>query len=173
MCTRYASDLTMDDWAMLYDLAMEGPPPWNFEPSYNVVITQTIPVMMLRDGKRVLERMRWGIIPHKHNGTIKDHKLSTHNTRSESVETSWTFGKIWQRHRCLIPVSGFYEWHHREGKPKKEPPQPYYFTDAHGAPCPDDRRDLRSLERSGERRPRAALMLHDDDGAERACCQGA
>src|SRR5882757_510650 len=70
MCTRYASDLTMDDWAMLYDLAMQGPPAWNFEPNYNVVITQTIPVVMLRDGKRVLERMRWGIIPAFHKGTI-------------------------------------------------------------------------------------------------------
>jgi putative SOS response-associated peptidase YedK len=74
MCTRYASDLTMDDWAKLYDLAMEGPPPWNFEPSYNVTLTQTIPVVVSRDGRRVLERMRWGIIPHKHKGTIKDHK---------------------------------------------------------------------------------------------------
>jgi putative SOS response-associated peptidase YedK len=125
----------MDDWAKLYDLAMEGPPPWNFEPSYNVTLTQMIPVLMLRDGRRVLERMRWGIIPHKHKGTIKDHKLSTYNTRSEKVETSWTFAKIWQRHRCLIPVSGFYEWYHTPGAKKGTPPQPYYFTDAHGAPA--------------------------------------
>jgi putative SOS response-associated peptidase YedK len=118
MCTRYASDLTMDDWATLYDLAMEGPPPWNFEPSYNVTLTQTIPVVVWRDGRRVLERMRWGIIPHKHKGTIKDHKLSTYNTRSEKVETSWTFAKIWQRNRCLIPVSGFYEWYHTPGAKK-------------------------------------------------------
>jgi putative SOS response-associated peptidase YedK len=135
MCTRYASDLTMDDWAKLYDLAMEGPPPWNFEPSYNVTLTQTIPVVMLRDGKRVLERMRWGIIPAFHKGTIKQWKAATYNTRDDTVEKSGLWRKIWKRNRCLIPVSGFYEWHHREGKPKKEPPQPYYFTDAHGAPA--------------------------------------
>ena len=70
MCTRYCSDLTMDDWAKLCDLAMEGPPPWNFQSNYNVAITETIPVVMLRDRKRVLERMRWWLIPWFHKGTI-------------------------------------------------------------------------------------------------------
>ena len=135
MCTRYASDLTMDDWARLYDLAMDGPPAWNFQSNYNVVITETIPVLMLRDGKRVLERMRWGLIPSFHRGTIKQHKLSTYNTRSEGVETARSFRNIWQKNRCLIPVSGFYEWYHAPEARKGTPPQPYYFTAADGSPA--------------------------------------
>src|SRR5688572_29790530 len=134
MCTRYASDLTMDGWARLYDLAMDGPPAWNFQSNYNVVITETIPVLMLRDGKRVLERMRWGLIPNFHRGTIKQHKLSTYNTRSEGVETARTFRNIWKKNRCLIPVSGFYEWYHAPEASKGTPPQPYYFTAADGSP---------------------------------------
>jgi putative SOS response-associated peptidase YedK len=35
----------------------------------------------------------------------------------------------------LIPVSGFYEWYHTPGAKKGTPPQPYYFTDAQGAPA--------------------------------------
>jgi putative SOS response-associated peptidase YedK len=135
MCTRYASDLTMDDWAQLYDLATQGPVPWNFQPNYNVVITETIPVVVLREGKRVLERMRWGVIPGFHKGTIKEFRAATYNTRDDTVEKSGLWKRIWKRNRCLIPVSGFYEWYHRPGKPKKEPPQPYYFTDANGSPA--------------------------------------
>jgi putative SOS response-associated peptidase YedK len=132
MCTRYASDLTMDDWAKIYDMAMEGSQ-WNFEPNYNVVITETIPVVMLREGKRVLERMRWGLIPPFHKGTIKQWKAATYNTRDDSVETSGLWKRIWKRNRCLIPVAGFYEWYHEPGAKKGTPPQPYYFTDANGA----------------------------------------
>jgi putative SOS response-associated peptidase YedK len=32
-------------------------------------------------------------------------------------------------------VSGFYEWYHAPGAKKGTPPQPYYFTHAHGAPA--------------------------------------
>ena len=42
MCGRYCSDLTWDDIAKLYDLAMQGPPHWNFEPDYNVCPTDTV-----------------------------------------------------------------------------------------------------------------------------------
>jgi putative SOS response-associated peptidase YedK len=39
---------------------------------------------MLRDGKRVLERMRWWLIPWFHKGTIKEWKRATYNTRSDA-----------------------------------------------------------------------------------------
>jgi putative SOS response-associated peptidase YedK len=75
------------------------------------------------------ERRRQGWHP------VSGRRAATYNTRDNTVEKSGLWRKIWKRNRCLIPVSGFYDWHHREGKPKKEPPQPYYFTDAHGAPA--------------------------------------
>ena len=90
---------------------------------------------MLRDGRRVLERMRWGIVPAFHQGTIKQWRAATYNTRDDTVEKSGLWRKIWKRNRCLIPVSGFYEWYHTPGAKKGTPPQPYYFTDAHGAPA--------------------------------------
>lgn len=135
MCTRYANEMTWVDWQALYGLTMDGPPPWNFQPDYSVTLTSTIPVVMLRDGHRVLERMRWGIVPGFHKGKLKEYRASTYNTRDDTVETSSLWKRIWKRNRCLIPVSGFYEWHHEPGAKKGTPPQPYYFTDAHGAPA--------------------------------------
>jgi len=134
MCGRYSSDLKWSDVAKLYDLAMEGPPPWNFEPNYNVCPTQIVPTIVQRDGKRAFERMRWGIIPFFHKKTIKDWKVATFNARTETIEVKPTFRGIWKRNRCLMPVSGYYEWHHMPGAKKGTPPQPYYFTARDGTP---------------------------------------
>jgi len=51
---------------------MDGPPPRNFEPSYSVTVTTPIPVVMLKCGKRVLERMRRGRVPSFHKGKLGD-----------------------------------------------------------------------------------------------------
>jgi putative SOS response-associated peptidase YedK len=90
---------------------------------------------MLRDRRRVLERMRWGVVAGFHKSTIKEWKAASYNTRSETVETSGLWNRIWKRNRCLIPVRGFYEWYHTPGAKKSTPPQPYFFTDANGAPA--------------------------------------
>jgi len=116
----------------------DGPPPWNFEPNYSVTLTSQIPVVMHRDGKRVFERMRWGIVPNYHKGTLAEWvklRRSTYNTRDDNVEKSGLWKRIWRCHRCLIPVSGFYEWHWKDPNDKKERPQPYYFMSADGSPA--------------------------------------
>jgi putative SOS response-associated peptidase YedK len=134
MCGRYCSDLTPADVAKMYDLVWEGPPHWNFPTSYNVCPTDPVATIVKRDDKRILEVMRWGIIPFFHKKSIKDWKVATFNARMETIEKLSTFRNIWRRNRCLIPVSGYYEWHRPEGAPKKEPPQPYYFTARDGSP---------------------------------------
>ena len=70
MCTRYASEMTKEDWVKLLQVGVE--PPWNFQPSYNVTLTTRVPVVMLRDGQRVTEIMRWSIIPAFHKGTPEE-----------------------------------------------------------------------------------------------------
>ena len=101
---------------------------------HNVTLTTRVPVVMLRDGQRVTEIMRWGIIPAFHKGTAKQWRGATYNTRDDNVEKSGLWKHIWKRNRCLIPVSGFYEWHWTDPNNKKEKPQPYYFTAGDGSP---------------------------------------
>jgi putative SOS response-associated peptidase YedK len=56
-------------------------------------------------------------------------KLATFNARIETVTEKPMFRGAFQRTRCLIPASGYYEWHDTpDGK------QPYYFTRRDGAP---------------------------------------
>ena len=49
--------------------------------------------------------------------------MATFNARAETVETKPFFRDAFKRTRCLIPVSGYYEWQDTPGGK-----QPWYFT---------------------------------------------
>ena len=68
--------------------------------------------------------MRRGLVPSWWSKPLKEMKLATFNARVETVAEKPIFRGAFQRTRCLIPASGYYEWHDAsDGK------QPYYsFT---------------------------------------------
>jgi len=43
---------------------------------------------------------------------LKELRLATFNARAETVETKPFLRDVFKRNRCLIPVSGYYEWHY-------------------------------------------------------------
>jgi putative SOS response-associated peptidase YedK len=55
-------------------------------------------------------------------------RVATFNARAETVETKPFFRDVFKRNRCLIPVSGYYEWQTTSGGK-----QPWYFTAADGS----------------------------------------
>jgi putative SOS response-associated peptidase YedK len=57
-------------------------------------------------------------------------KMATFNARAETVETKPFFRDAFKRTRCLIPVSGYYEW---QDTPTGK--QPWYFTARDGSPA--------------------------------------
>lgn len=112
---------TWRELVALYRLT-DPSPPSNLQPRYNICPTTTIDSVVERDGKRTLEPMRWGLIPVWWSKSLKDMRLSTFNARAETVATKPMFRSAFKRKRCIIPASGYYEWHtERGGK------QPYYF----------------------------------------------
>ena len=55
--------------------------------------------------------------------------MATFNARAETVATKPFFRDAFKRNRCLIPMSGYYEWQDTpQGK------QPWYFTADDGSP---------------------------------------
>jgi len=89
---------------------------------YNIAPTQTLPVVVLEEGEPVVRRMRWGLVP----SWAKDPKIaySTINARAEGVLEKPSYRQAWRAgQRCLVPVTGWYEW--RELGPKSK--QAYYF----------------------------------------------
>lgn len=61
-----------------------------------------------KDGKRELVQLRWGLVPR----WAKDVKVGQRafNARVETVHERPMFRDAVRYRRCLIPVSGFYEW---------------------------------------------------------------
>jgi putative SOS response-associated peptidase YedK len=96
-----------------------------FEQRFNVAPTQTVNVVRAAgDGNAAeLARMRWGLIP----SWSKDGKPGPINARCEAVQTNGLFRTAFKKRRCIVPVSGFYEWQKLEGQSRK---QPWYFFPA-------------------------------------------
>jgi putative SOS response-associated peptidase YedK len=70
-------------------------------------------------GVRVLERMRWGLVP----SWARDEKIGDRliNARAESLAQKSAFKTAFRKRRCLIPADGFYEWQRVSGKKQKQP----------------------------------------------------
>jgi putative SOS response-associated peptidase YedK len=128
MCGRFTVKMTWAEIVALYKLTLDRPP-HNLPPSYNVCPTDPIDVVTQQDGKRDFVRMRWGLVPRWWSKPIKELRAATFNARAETVETKPFFRDAFKRTRCLIPVSGYYEWQDTPGGK-----QPWYFTARDGSP---------------------------------------
>ncbi|MGD0337461.1 MAG: SOS response-associated peptidase [Bacteroidota bacterium] len=77
-------------------------------PRYNVSPMQHMPVVVVRDGTPLVQKMQWWLIPH----WSKDGKVnfSTFNAKAETLEKSRLYSPYFKGSRCLIPADAFYEW---------------------------------------------------------------
>ncbi len=126
MCERFTDTLTWQDLERLYRLTLNQPLP-NTRARCNVCPTGPIDAVVGSNGKRELMSMRWGLIP---SWWSKPIKLAAFNARAETVVEMPFFRDAFKRTRCLIPVSGYYEWQNTPGGK-----QPWYFTARDGSPA--------------------------------------
>jgi putative SOS response-associated peptidase YedK len=115
MCGRAYSTYTDDEISFQYLNRRPlkfGP----LKPNYNMAPTQTAPTVRLMDSVREIDTMTWGLIPEW--STEFKMKFSTINARSEGVFESRLYKKPILQRRCIIPVSGFFEWK-KEGSAKR------------------------------------------------------
>lgn len=88
--------------------------PENFqatEAAYNVAPTQTAPIIRQgEEGEPEVAVAKWGLVPAWWNKPLKEMKFSTFNARSETAGSSKVFRSAYRHRRCLVPVSGYYEW---------------------------------------------------------------
>lgn len=121
MCGRYQLKTEAGRLAELFAaLHVEGAdllvPRYNIAPGTPVLIVRETPM-----GRRI-EHVRWGLVP----GWAEDPKIGYKmiNARSETVTQKPGFRGAIKYRRCIVPVSGFYEWKKINTKTK----QPHHIT---------------------------------------------
>jgi putative SOS response-associated peptidase YedK len=124
MCGRYASTLPPEMMVELFKLLKSI----DIIPRYNIAPTQPVVAIWEAEGRREPHFARWGFVP----GWVKDPREFPLlvNARAEGMEGKPAFRDALRHGRCIVPASGYYEWH--TGPDKKK--QPYYITRADGQP---------------------------------------
>ncbi len=125
MCGRFTLYASPTEISTLFELS-EDP---TLVPRYNVAPTQPVGLVRMdaQSNERTWALALWGLIP----SWAKDPSIGSRmiNARAETVAEKPSFRAAFKRRRCLVPVSGFYEWE-KVGKRK----QPHYITAQSGDP---------------------------------------
>ncbi len=96
--------------------------PFDWFPTFNAAPSQHLPVILENaDGDRYARLMQWGLLPRwRQEGKPP---IAPINARGETLLEKQMFRGLVPRRRCIVPISGFYEWQDVGGKK-----QPFYIT---------------------------------------------
>jgi putative SOS response-associated peptidase YedK len=123
MCGRYV--VAYDPETLVSGFSVLRVPP--FPKRWNVAPQSPVPVIYeTKEGERVAELMRWGLVPSWARDPAIGHKLN--NARSDGLFEKPSFRQAVRRRRCLLPASGFYEWQATPGGK-----QPWYVSATDGS----------------------------------------
>ena len=146
MCGRYV--VAYDPQTLVSGFSVTRVTP--FPRRWNVTPQTPVPVVYeTREGERVAELMRWGLVPHWARDASIGHKLN--NARAEGLFDKPSFRQAARRRRCLLPASGFYEW---QATPAGK--QPWYICGRGGAAAGHGRACSRP---GGRANPRSGCSL--------------
>jgi putative SOS response-associated peptidase YedK len=126
MCGRFASATPVKklvEQFLVEELTID-----DHDPSWNVAPTaQVLAVAASSEGVRRLGTFKWGLVP----SWAKDPSIGNRmiNLRAETVSEKPSFKRTLAKHRCIIPVDGFYEWKDM-GKGRKK--QPFFIRPRDG-----------------------------------------
>jgi len=129
MCGRFALHSSRERLATRFSVALGELP--ELAPRYNIAPSQPVLALRERQGVRVAELLRWGLVPH---WAEKPEGLpSLINARLETLTERPAFRHAFRARRCLIPADGFYEWQ-AKGRGSRSARTPYYVGLASGEP---------------------------------------
>jgi putative SOS response-associated peptidase YedK len=128
MCGRFTKNYTWEQIHAMHSLLRPAAIP-NMQSSFNVSPTDPVDAVVPMEEGRELQTMRWGLIPFWWSKPLKELRLATFNARVETVTTKPFFREPFKSRRCLMPVSGYFEWQDTPGGK-----QPWYFTARDSSP---------------------------------------
>ena len=112
MCGRYYLEISKNELSHVSNIEE-----FEFETNFNIAPQSQVPAIINNN----LTMTTWGYYPDWLKSQANSRPLF--NTRFESVQEKKTFQSAFKNNRCIIPISGWYEWK-RDGESKT----PYYFS---------------------------------------------
>lgn len=106
MCGRFAHHPTLTDVVNTFQVP-EAEVEAHLIDSDDIRPTTTIPAIIAEEGRHLVP-MRWGFLPHWYDRLDAGPLLI--NARAETIAEKPAFREACRSRRCLIPMSGFYEW---------------------------------------------------------------
>ncbi|KAL8562820.1 hypothetical protein ACOMHN_004512 [Nucella lapillus] len=143
MCGRTACTLAPDDIVRACSFRSRrgerGKPVWKdppggqqYHPCHNIAPTAHTPVLLSSKhypgeleafSERVVQPMKWGLVPSWHKGDPYRLEYETNNCRAEGMLTKRTYRTVLDKgRRCVVLADGFFEW-----KRSAEGKQPYFI----------------------------------------------
>lgn len=114
MCGRYANFLAEQELIDHFAIATVADDARLLPPNWNVAPTQLVPIVAPGraeddDPGRRLEVAKWGLVP----SWAKDPSIGSGmiNARSETIAEKPSFRSAFGKRRCIVPASGYFEWH--------------------------------------------------------------
>ncbi len=131
VCGRYANALSARQLTESFAARDETD---GVQPNFNVSPTNIAPVVVIPSegplaGAR-LRTARWGLVPSWARDVAIGNRLI--NARAETVATKPAFRAALRARRCLVPATGYYEWHRADGARRG---QPYLVRPADDTPA--------------------------------------
>jgi len=108
-------------------LPFDEAPGFSYRQSWNITPESPVVALLGDHGRYTLDTARWGLIPHW--ATVMP-KVRPINARADSLATKPFFRHMLNRHHCIVPASGFYEWKTLSGSTK----EPWYIHRRDGQP---------------------------------------
>ena len=126
MCGRFALKATEEELRNVFGYLGDAPGAEGMPPRFNIAPTQPIATIRQAHGARRFALVRWGLVP----GWVKDPSAFSLliNARAETVAEKPSFRGAIRHRRCLVPASGYYEWH----RPSDGSKQPWYIRPRDG-----------------------------------------
>jgi putative SOS response-associated peptidase YedK len=121
MCGRFTSSQRREAIGERFQVAV----PEAYQERFNLAPAQRAPIVRESDEGREAVMAKWGLLPH----WAKDTKIAFKmiNARAETLTEKPAYRGLLNRHRCLIPANGFYEW--TVGSDGKKQPIHFHLPD--------------------------------------------
>ncbi len=127
MCGRFQLVAPLDELIESFEVDVptfdSWPVRWNVAP-----MQESLAILRGAEGERRLGPLRWGFVPEGADDPGVGSRMI--NARSETVATKPAFRDAFRRRRCIVPMTGFYEWRGETEGPKT----PFLIRQPDGAP---------------------------------------